>query len=383
MPLTPRQRYLETACFGSPDRAFLLPPWAWQSTLDRWRLEGLPPDADLAEHFATDRELGVPLSMQGPYGPHLHPPLERRVLSQTDEHVVVRDEEGNTVRLFRSDPLRSMPEWIEYPVRHRADWEEVVRPRLDAAVPGRRPTGAAWERFTAEACGRTAPLGIWCGSFYGWPRSFLGVERLSFLFYDDPRLVHDMVNHIADFVLETVGPILAEVPCDLAYIWEDMAGKSGPLCSPQTYRRFMLSPLKRVTRMLHDHGVDCIIVDSDGNNDALIPLWLEAGVTGLRPFEAAAGCDPVAVRRRFGRSLFIQGGIDKRALAAGLQAIEREVLSKVPWLCLQGGYFPQVDHLVPPDVPLRNYACYAELVRRVVEDPERYLHQARARGYWP
>ena len=60
----------------------------------------------------------------------------------------------------------------------------------------------------------------------------------------------------------------------------------------------------------------------------------------------------------------------------------REVLSKAPWLCLQGGYFPQVDHLVPPDVPLGHYRHYARLMRQVVEDPERYLHEARRRGYW-
>ena len=210
----------------------------------------------------------------------------------------------------------------------------------------------------------------------------MGVERISLMFFDDPALIHEMCNHIADFVIEAVAPILQEAPCDFAYIWEDMAGKAGPLCSPAMYRRFMLPPLKRVTEMLHAHGVDIIIVDSDGNNDVLVPLWLEAGVTGLRPFEIAAGCDPVAVRRQYGKSLVIQGGIDKRALAQGPEAIEREVLSKVPWLCLQGGYFPQVDHLVPPDVSLANYRCYAALMRHVVEDPERYLFEARQKGYW-
>jgi uroporphyrinogen decarboxylase len=161
-----------------------------------------------------------------------------------------------------------------------------------------------------------------------------------------------------------------------------MAGKSGPLCSPALYRRFMLAPLRRVTEFLHAHGIEHIIVDSDGNNDVLIPLWLEAGVTGLRPFEIAAASDPVAIRRQYGRSLIIQGGIDKRALARGPEAIDRDVLSKVPWLCLQGGYFPQVDHLVPPDVSLANYTYYARLLRVVVEDPERYLHEARRRGFW-
>jgi uroporphyrinogen decarboxylase len=304
------------------------------------------------------------------------------VLSETDEFQIVRDEEGNTVKLFRNDPGQSMPEWIEYPMKDRADWEQIIKPRLDPKIADRCPQGADLQRYADEVRNRDYPLGPWCGSFYGHPRSYLGVERISVMFYDDPDLIHEMCDHLAELAVQTLTPILGAVQFDYAFIWEDMAGKGGPLCSPATYREFCLEPLKRVTALLHHHGVKHIIVDSDGNNDVLIPLWLEAGVTGLRPFEIASDCDPVATRRKYGKNLIIQGGIDKRALARDKQAIEREVLSKVPWLCLQGGYFPQVDHLVPPDVSLENYTYYSGLMRAVVEDPERHLHEAKQKGFW-
>lgn len=376
-----RERWRATAERKAVDRTFLLSPWCWTETLARWRREGLPEHADLASYFGTDSEGGAPVRMQGPYGPHLWPPLERAVLSETADTVTVRDEEGNTVRLLKSDPQASMPEWIEYPMKDRRDWETIVKPRLDAHAPGRCPQGGDLAAYAASVRERDYPLGLWAGSFYGWPRSLLGVERISLLFYDDPGLIREMVEHIADFVIEAITPILQAVSFDFAFLWEDMAGKAGPLCSPATYREFCLPPLRRVTDLLHRHGVDTIIVDSDGNNDVLIPLWLEAGVTGLRPFEIAAGCDPVATRRRY-PDLVLQGGIDKRALAQGPEAIDREILSKVPWLCRQGGYFPQVDHLVPPDVSLENYRYYARRMREVVEDPERHLAEAVRRGYW-
>jgi len=210
----------------------------------------------------------------------------------------------------------------------------------------------------------------------------MGVEAISYMMYDDPVLVHEMCEHIADFIIELITPVLRDIDIDFAFIWEDMAGKAGPLCSPATYREFMSEPLKRIVSTLHKYNVRDIIIDSDGNNDVLIPLWLECGVNGLRPFEIAANCDPVRTRRTYGQNLIIQGGIDKRALAAGREAIDREVLSKVPWLCMQGGYFPQVDHPVPPDVSLENYAYYSKLMRSVVEDPERYLSEAKKRGFW-
>lgn len=351
-------------------------------TYRRWVSEGLPTSVDLIEYFGTDREASVPLSMQGPYGPHLHPPLERQILQQDEKYVVVRDEEGNVVRLLAGDPSLSMPEWIEYPMKNRIDWENIIKPRLDASIPGRRPDGKEWDQFLEQNKQRDIPVSMWCGSFYGWPRSFMGVERISTMFYDDPKLIHEMCEHIADFVIQIIKPILDQTDIDCAFIWEDMAGKAGPLCSPKMYREFMLPQLKRVTDVLHAYGVDIIIIDSDGNNDILIPLWLEAGVTGLRPFEVAAGCDPVAIRKQYGKDLIIQGGIDKRALAGTPEDINREVLSKVPWLCLQGGFFPQIDHLVPPDVSLGNYRYYSELIRNVVEDPEFYLDEARRNGYW-
>lgn len=377
-----RERFLATASFQPVDRAFLLPLWAWGSTLERWRAEGLPRAADLKEYFQTDAMFDAPVRMQGAYGPHLVPPLAREVLEETETYQTVRDEEGNIVKVFRNDPGQSMPQWIEYPMKNRRDWETIIKPRLDAKAPGRFPLGKDLEDYAQSVQDRDAPLSVWCGSLYGWPRSLLGVERLSLTFYDDPRLVHEMCEHIADFVIEVLTPFLERIQFDCAFYWEDMGCKSGPLCSPATYRRFMLPRLKRIADVLHAHGVDTIIVDSDGNNDALIPLWLEVGVNGWRPCEIASGCDPVRLRRKFGTDLVIQGGIDKRALAQGKEAIDREVLSKVPWLCTQGGYFPQVDHLVPPDVSLENYTDYARLLRAVVEDPERHLHEAGRRGYW-
>jgi uroporphyrinogen decarboxylase len=59
------------------------------------------------------------------------------------------------------------------------------------------------------------------------------------------------------------------------------------------------------------------------------------------------------------------GNIDKRALAMGKEATKREVMSKVPFLLEKGGYFPSVDHLVPPDVPFENYCYYINLLREI------------------
>jgi uroporphyrinogen decarboxylase len=104
---------------------------------------------------------------------------------------------------------------------------------------------------------------------------------------------------------------------------------------------------------------------SDGNLNELIPLWLESGINYVNPLEVAAGNDAVAIRKKYGKALILSGTIDKRALAKGEEATREEVMSKVPFLLERGGYFPSVDHSVPPDVTFENYCYYINLIRDV------------------
>ena len=66
-----------------------------------------------------------------------------------------------------------------------------------------------------------------------------------------------------------------------------------------------------------------------------------------------------------GQDLIIGGAIDKRALIKGKGSIREEVISKLPFLLEQGGYFPSVDHLVPPDVPWENYVYFINTMREI------------------
>ena len=61
--------------------------------------------------------------------------------------------------------------------------------------------------------------------------------------------------------------------------------------------------------------VDIVITDSDGYVEDLIPLIVETGVTGMYPFERAAGNDMLRIRKNFPDFQLI-GGFDKRVLFA-------------------------------------------------------------------
>jgi uroporphyrinogen decarboxylase len=170
--------------------------------------------------------------------------------------------------------------------------------------------------------------------------------------------MHEMMEFVADFTIETARPLLERgVKPDYVFINEDMSMKSGPLLSPETYRTFILPHLKRLVAFLRAAGVSWVIVDTDGNCELLIPLLLDAGVDGIWPLERAADMDPVAIRRKFGRSLRLWGGVDKRELAKDAAAIDAHLRPLQP-LIAGGGFIPTVDHLVPPDVSLANFEHY-------------------------
>ena len=130
------------------------------------------------------------------------------------------------------------------------------------------------------------------------------------------------------------------------------------MISPRLFHDFLTPVYLRINAFFRAHGIDIILLDTDGNVWGLIPLMLEAGVTGLYPFEVRSGMDVAEVRARYPR-LQMLGGVDKTALALGTEAIDRE-LARIAPVIKSGGYIPACDHYVPPDVSWENYVYYRQ-----------------------
>jgi uroporphyrinogen decarboxylase len=196
----------------------------------------------------------------------------------------------------------------------------------------------------------------------------MGTENLSFAFYDQPALVHDIMEFHTDFLIEAARPILARTTVEYVNFNEDLSMKTGPLLSPKLYREFIYPRLRRVVDFLKSHGVRYIAVDTDGNPEAVVPMMMDAGVDVLWPLERAADQDPVRLRKKFGRALRLWGGVDKRVLAEGPAAIDEHLAAMRP-LIEEGGFIPAVDHTVPPDVSWPNFQYY---MRRKLDLLRRY-----------
>jgi uroporphyrinogen decarboxylase len=192
----------------------------------------------------------------------------------------------------------------------------------------------------------------------------VGHERLYYWMYDDPALVHEIMDHLTTVYLAVFEAVVREVRVDVIHLWEDMCGRQGPLISPAHWEEFMGPNYRRLRDFAGAHGIRVLSVDTDGQPELLIPPMRGGGVNLLFPNEVAAGCDVVATRRRH-PDLALLGGIDKRALAAGPEAVDRELARVRPAIRL-GRYIPDLDHQVPDDVSWANFRHFAMRLKEEV-----------------
>ena len=355
-PMTPRERFKRTMRFQSADRLPLLSAGPWPTTEARWRAEGMQDLA--AEYLAFDG----PMQSCWLYGQYQGPlpAFPEIVLNETAGYRDIQNYLGQKQRLLND--VTTMPFFSEYPIKSRADWHE-YRKRFDPDSPGRYPSN--WEQLVRErqttATGEIRGVAVW--GFYGFPREMMGPEALSYMYHDDLSLIEEMNEFWTHYTLRRLERAVREMPFDYALIWEDNCYNHGMLHSPAVFRRFMAPGYRTLVNFFRSHGIDLVCVDSDGNVAEFLPLLLDVGVTGVHPFEVAAGMDVVAIGRQY-PELQMWGGLDKRALARDHRAIDTELERVIPAMKKRGGYAACLDHGVPDDVPLENHRYY---VRRLVE----------------
>ena len=338
---------------------------AWPQTKVRWQSENPKAVEDLTWNWFVE-EPGIDLDRREyiPINFGFIPHFEPEVIEETAEYVVTRNTNGIVTRALKEGTVAGgrmcMDQYLEFPVSRPEDFADIKR-RLIAAIPERYPEDLdeqieAWNK-------RDCPLilGTNCAAngFYWRAREFMGTEALSLAFFEYPDLVHEMMEFFADFIIETSRPVLEKIQVDYFTLNEDLSMKSGPLLGPDLYREFIFPHLKRMVEFFRAHGTKHFALDTDGDPTVLIPLMMDAGVDTIWPIERASGISPVEWRKRFGKSLRLWGGVDKRELAKGPEAIRAHLRELIP-LIEQGGYIPTVDHTVPPDISWDNFRYYMD-----------------------
>lgn len=368
-----RERFHAVMNFEPVDRLpFMEFMGYWPETLERWHAEGLPANVqprdyylgaehigvegdviDPRDHFGLDHVESVPLDF------NLVPPFEVELIEEDELTQTLRDETGVLKKVYKNSS--AMPHYLEFPIKTREDYL-AFRERLDPDSPGRYP--ADWDARVAALRKRDFPIYLICRGPFAFCRDFMHFEELMRAVMMQPEWVREMMNGHTDFLIRFWDRALHDLDIDFIYLGEDMAFKNGPMLAPDMARELLMPNYRRIVDCVRECGVRHIIVDSDGDVSMLVPMLLEAGVTGILPLERTGTCHPVELRRRFPRLQMI-GGIDKQAIARGGEVMRREVHETVGPLT-GGGYIPCFDHSVHPLVSWPTYQEYLETLREAV-----------------
>jgi len=331
----------------------------WATTWQRWQQEGMPSDrADHRRAFGPDEPPFVIPVNCGPC-----PARGITVLEEDEEKVLFLD--GWGIRRVNFKTHESMSRFIEFPVKDWKDWQAYKEQWLDPDHPDR--LAGPWLETAGEMQKKGAPLQL--GYFpdvglFGGVRWLLGDEECLMAFCTAPDLIHDMMDHLTTLYLHVFSQVVAKIQVDVIHIWEDMCGRQGPLIGPAQWEEFMGPHYRRITAFAKEHDIPVVSVDTDGNPELIAACMINAGVNLLFPMEVAAGCDVAHWRRQY-PSLALLGGIDKRSLAEGPEAIDAEMTRIRPAL-EAGRYIPELDHCIPDDVSWDNYTYYVERLKELV-----------------
>lgn len=331
--------------------------------LDKWKKEGHIDDkTNLSELFMYEDTGYANMGGLGWCEAGFYPFFKEEVIEDRGDYELVRDFAGRHVLFFKNRRNGFMPEYVDHPVKDMKTWEENCKWRMNPETPERFtgiPAHMEWvKKRAAEGC--VVQQSVVGG--YMYLRSLMGPEELLYKFYDDPDLIHDCMQTWFNLADRIISEHQKYVTIDELYIGEDICYKSGPLISPDMIREFLFPYYKQILDNIKKRQIDksrhlYFQVDTDGNAIPVIDLYKELGMDYMSPFEVASDCDVVEVAKSH-PDLLIRGGIDKRILASGRNAIDRMIDYIMPFMKKRGGYIPTCDHGVPEEVPFDDYMYF-------------------------
>jgi uroporphyrinogen decarboxylase len=331
--------------------------------MDRWIAEGkVKTGDDLEKLFDYNDEAFCRL-----YAGGMMPRFEVKVLENRGEYEVEQDAVGRKVLYFKGRRNGFMPEYLDHAVKDFTTWERDVKWRFVPDAPGRLENALSEGKRAKKASDEGFIVVDWVIGGYMYLRELIGAVPLLYMFYDNPALILDCMKTWFDVADAVIAEHQKSAVVDELALDEDICYNHGSLISPDMIKEFLLPYYSQLYENVKKRNSDRtqkvhFQVATDGYSDETYALYRSIGVDFLSPFEAASGCNIIEMSRRY-PDLLISGGIDKRLIAAGGDAIKRHLEDIMPFMRARGGYIPTCDHGVPEETSFDNYLLYRRLMK--------------------
>jgi uroporphyrinogen decarboxylase len=324
----------------------------WEDTVARWQSEGhISSEADIADIFGFD------LLQSWAFNTTADIDFVPEVIEETEDTILTKD--GNGAYLRKHKLHEATPEHVDFMVKDRSGWEELIKPKLKAER--RRIDFEKYRRAKAIAREKQRFF-VWTGpNVFELIHPVCGHEYMLMGMGLDPDWIKDMVQVYAQLTVDLQEILFAEEgKPDGIWFYEDMGFKHRPFMSPAMYKE-IIQPGHRLTIDFAKSLGLPVIMHSCGYVEPLVGGMIEAGIDCLQVIEIKAGMDLLKLYRDYGDRLSFMGGIDVREIYSNdFARVDAELEAKIPVVKGNYGYALHSDHSIPNTVDFETYGHFVE-----------------------
>jgi uroporphyrinogen decarboxylase len=203
---------------------------------------------------------------------------------------------------------------------------------------------------------------------YMWTRGFLdGYADWA----GNQDLAKKMLHKYMDLQLaywERMFDVMDGIPIDVVQMADDVAGQTGMLISPKSYKNNLKPFHKEMFDYIHSKSNAKVFFHSCGSIRSVIPDLIDAGVDILNPVQvSASNMDSAELKREFGKHVTFWGGgvdtqnaFDERYTPAEVRA---DVRRRLEDLMPGGGFVFNTVHNIQGNVPPENIMAMWETLQ--------------------
>ena len=324
----------------------------WSDTHKAWTDKGyIPADVPFADYFSYDMDEIGAFKLVADLN------FEPKVVEETDETMLIRD--GNGALLRRHKLHDTTPEHVDFAVKDREGWEELIKPLLKPEAA--RINFEAYREKKKSCKEKDRFFFFSCANTFECLHPVCGHEHMLAGMALDPEWVLDMSNTYGNLIATMMEMLFdKEGLPDGVWFYEDMGFLERPFMSPRMYKEIIQPAHIRTIGVAHSHGLP-VVMHSCGMVEKLLPGMMEAGIDCLQVIEIKAGMDLLKLHKLYGDRLSFMGGIDIREVYPNdLARIDRELEAKIPLVKQGFGYALHSDHSIPATVDMPTYQYFID-----------------------
>jgi len=214
---------------------------------------------------------------------------------------------------FIMDDIRNWRDVVKLPDVSGVDWEALCKKDVDNMPIN--PNDAA-----------VMYGGVGMGGFFMPLMNMMGFTNGLTSFYEEPELVLEMFDYMADWYCYAIENTIDRYPVDIFTVGDDTATATNPFISPAMYREFIKPFVSRTSKYANDRGIP-VMMHNCGRCEDSIEDWRDFGVTSWNPAQVVNDLD--GIKKKYGNSLVLIGCWDTSGPAGWPHAPEDLVRNAV------------------------------------------------------